>query len=157
GDAADVRATDVALDPNTGAASFVLRTAEGAVPVTLRAPGAHMVPNALAAAAVGGAVGVALDAIAHGPAEATMSAGRMQILVTPGGVRILDDAYNANPTSMAAALRAARTMAGSAQCIAVLGAMAELGPIASEEHERVGELVVRLGVDHLIAVGTGGG
>jgi UDP-N-acetylmuramoyl-tripeptide--D-alanyl-D-alanine ligase len=54
---------------------------------------------------------------------------------------------------MAAALRAARWMAGRGRCIAVLGTMAELGPIANDEHERIGELLVRLGIDALIAVG----
>jgi UDP-N-acetylmuramoyl-tripeptide--D-alanyl-D-alanine ligase len=82
-----------------------------------------------------------------------VTAGRMDLFETPEGIRVLDDAYNANPTSMAAALRSARWMAGAGRCIAVLGTMAELGPISAEEHERVGELVARLGIDDLVAVG----
>ncbi len=65
----------------------------------------------------------------------------------------MNDAYNANPESVAAALRAARWMAGEGHLIAVLGTMAELGPISLQEHERVGELAARLRVDRLIAVG----
>jgi UDP-N-acetylmuramoyl-tripeptide--D-alanyl-D-alanine ligase len=65
----------------------------------------------------------------------------------------VNDAYNANPESMAAALRTTRWMAGDGRLIAVLGAMAELGPVSSEEHERVGELAARIRVNRLIAVG----
>jgi UDP-N-acetylmuramoyl-tripeptide--D-alanyl-D-alanine ligase len=111
-----------------------------------------MVSNALAAAAVGWALGVPVDTCAEGLSTAAVSGGRMEV-VEAEGVRILNDAYNANPTSMAAALKAARWMAGRGRCIAVLGYMAELGPIADVEHERIGELVARLGIDVLIVVG----
>jgi UDP-N-acetylmuramoyl-tripeptide--D-alanyl-D-alanine ligase len=77
----------------------------------------------------------------------------MEVLETPGGLRLVNDAYNANPTSMAAALRTARVMAGDGRCVAVLGEMAELGSIGTEEHERIGELVARLGIERLITVG----
>jgi UDP-N-acetylmuramoyl-tripeptide--D-alanyl-D-alanine ligase len=76
----------------------------------------------------------------------------MQV-VRVGDVRLVDDSYNANPTSMAAALKAARWMAGKERCVAILGYMAELGPIADEEHERVGRLTARLGIDELVVVG----
>ena len=112
-----------------------------------------MVSNALAAAAVGWALGIPTDEIAQGLANARVTSGRMEVHATPGGLRIVNDAYNANPASMAAALRAARWMAGAGRCIAVLGPMAELGPIAREEHLRVGELLVRLGIHFLVAVG----
>ena len=151
---ADVTAADVDVDPATGRASFTLRTPSGEGRVGLRAPGAHMVPNALAAAALGDAMGIPFDAIARALGRAALSAGRMEVLAAPMGVRVVNDAYNANPTSMAAALRAARAMAGAGRCVAVLGGMAELGPIGPAEHERVGELVVRLGVDDLVAVGS---
>jgi UDP-N-acetylmuramoyl-tripeptide--D-alanyl-D-alanine ligase len=130
-----------------------LATPAGVSPVALVVPGEHMVSNALAAAAVGHALGLSVEEIAHGLSAATVTAGRMDVFETPDGIRVIDDAYNANPTSMAAALRSARWMAGDARCIAVLGTMAELGPISSEEHERVGELLARLGIDVLIAVG----
>jgi UDP-N-acetylmuramoyl-tripeptide--D-alanyl-D-alanine ligase len=79
----------------------------------------------------------------------------METFTTANGVRVVNDAYNANPESMAAALRAARWMAGEGRLIAVLGVMAELGPIAAREHERVGELAARLRVDRLVTVGAG--
>jgi UDP-N-acetylmuramoyl-tripeptide--D-alanyl-D-alanine ligase len=78
----------------------------------------------------------------------------METFTTPSGIRVVNDAYNANPESMAAALRAARWMAGEGHLIAVLGTMAELGPIAAREHERIGELAARIRVDRLIAVGA---
>jgi UDP-N-acetylmuramoyl-tripeptide--D-alanyl-D-alanine ligase len=112
-----------------------------------------MVHNALAAAAAGWAAGLPAEEIAHGLETASVSAGRMQVFDMPGGVRLIDDAYNANPTSMAAALRAARWMAGNGRSVAVLGHMAELGSISVQEHERVGELLARLGIDELVTVG----
>lgn len=115
-------------------------------------PGEHMIGNALAAAAVGWALGVTIEETAEGLVRASVTGGRMES-TEAGGVRLVNDAYNANPTSMGAALRAARSMAGPGRCIAVLGHMAELGPIAQEQHERIGALVARLGVDVLIVVG----
>jgi UDP-N-acetylmuramoyl-tripeptide--D-alanyl-D-alanine ligase len=128
-------------------------TPAGVSPVTLIVPGEHMVSNALAAAAVGHAMGLAVEDIARGLSAATVTAGRMEVFETADGIRVINDAYNANPTSMAAALKSARWMAGDGRCIAVLGTMAELGPISSEEHERVGELLARLRIDVLVAVG----
>lgn len=119
----------------------------------LPVPGEHMVPNALAAAAVGISLGLSTEQCADGLAGAEISSGRMEVFETPAGIRVINDAYNANPTSMVAALRAARWMAGTERCIAVLGHMAELGPISAEEHEHVGELVARLGIDVLVVVG----
>ena len=77
----------------------------------------------------------------------------METFETASGVIVLNDAYNANPESMSAALKTARWMASGRRVAAVLGHMAELGPVAFEEHERLGELVVRIGVDRLITVG----
>jgi UDP-N-acetylmuramoyl-tripeptide--D-alanyl-D-alanine ligase len=154
---AEVRAANVKVSRQTGAAEFDLETAAGTAHVRLRARGEQMVPDALAAAAVGSALGIALDDIADGLARASVAAGRMEAFETADGLRVVNDAYNANPTSMAAALRAARWMAGDARCVAVLGPMAELGPIAGREHERVGELLARIGIDALVAVGPEAG
>jgi UDP-N-acetylmuramoyl-tripeptide--D-alanyl-D-alanine ligase len=148
----DVRAEDVSLGPD-GRASFRVVTDGSEVPVTLAVPGEHMVSNALAAVAVGRELGVALDEAAVALSGAGVSRWRMETFTTSAGVRVLNDAYNANPESTAAALRTARWMAGTERLIAVLGEMAELGPISEGEHDHVGELAARIRVDRLITVG----
>ncbi|HEX6262053.1 MAG TPA: UDP-N-acetylmuramoyl-tripeptide--D-alanyl-D-alanine ligase [Actinomycetota bacterium] len=153
---ADVRGEDLTLDEQ-GRASFTLRTAEGRERVELSLVGEHMASNALAAAAAGAALGLSPGECAAALKDARLSAWRMEVAETPGGVRILNDAYNANPSSMAAGLKAAVWMSRGGRCIAVLGWMAELGASSEEEHERVGELVARLGVDHLVTVGEHAG
>jgi UDP-N-acetylmuramoyl-tripeptide--D-alanyl-D-alanine ligase len=149
---AQVRAADVTVSRQTGAASFELITPGGSAQVKLALPGEHIVPDALAAAAVGWRLGVDVEKVAHGLTHAVVSTGRMHV-IRATGFRVIDDSYNANPTSMAAALKALRWMAGTSRCVAVLGVMAELGPIADEEHERIGELAARLGIDELVVVG----
>ena len=148
----DVRADDVTVDRD-GCASFDLVAAGGRERVTLAIPGEHMVANALAAAAVGLELDVSLDACAAALAGAHITRWRMETTRTSTGVRVLNDAYNANPESVAAALKTARWMAGDGRLIAVLGEMAELGAIAADEHERIGELAARLRVDRLITIG----
>ena len=149
----DVRAEDVSLGPD-GRASFRV-VADGAeVGVTLSVPGEHMVSNALAAVAVGRELGVALDDAAVALAGAGVSRWRMESFTTAAGLRVLNDAYNANPDSAAAALRTARWIAGKERLIAVLGEMAELGSISGDEHDRLGELAARVRVDRLITVGA---
>jgi UDP-N-acetylmuramoyl-tripeptide--D-alanyl-D-alanine ligase len=150
---ADVRGEHVTVDRASGLARFDLTTTGMRSAVTLPVPGEQMVPNALAAAAVGMVFGLSGEECAAGLREAAVSAGRMEVFEGQGGIRVVNDAYNANPVSMAAALKAARWMAGSGRCIAVLGHMAELGPIADQEHERVGELAARLRIDALVVVG----
>jgi UDP-N-acetylmuramoyl-tripeptide--D-alanyl-D-alanine ligase len=136
-----------------GRAEFDVCWEGGRERVRLAVPGEHMVPNALAAAAVGLTLGVPLADIPGALGEALLSPWRMETFETPSGVRVVNDAYNANPESMAAALKAGRWMAGEGRFIAVLGQMAELGPISHDEHERIGELAARLRVDRLITVG----
>jgi UDP-N-acetylmuramoyl-tripeptide--D-alanyl-D-alanine ligase len=150
---ATVRAESVALD-HEGRASFeLIRDGEG-VRVTLAVPGEHMVSNALAAAAAAAELGVPIADAADALGTAAISRWRMETFRTPEGVRIVNDAYNANPESMSAALKTARVMAGDGKLIAVLGTMAELGSISELEHERVGELAARIRVDRMIAVGA---
>lgn len=145
---ADWRAEDVTLD-HRARARFRVRGTEVALPM----PGAHHVGNALAALAAADAVGVDLvDAVA-GLARARLSPGRSALVETPDGVTLLDDAYNANPASMAAGLRALAALDVPGRRWAVLGLMAELGPGGAQEHERVGRLAAELGVDALIVVG----
>ena len=149
---ADVRAEDVVLD-RLGHPSFTMRTPDGAERVELPLIGEHMVGNAMAAVAVGLALGLSAAECAAGLKETQLSPWRMETFEVPGGIRVLNDAYNANPTSMAAALKAARWMAQDGRSIAILGEMAELGDMAAVEHEHVGELLARLGIDNLIVVG----
>ena len=149
---ADVRAHDVALGPD-GRASFRLVSGGAETEVTLAVPGEHMVSNALAAVAVGLELGIPLMEVGPALAQAGVSRWRMETFSTADGVHVLNDAYNANPESTAAALRTARWMAGEGRLIAVLGEMAELGAISEEEHDRVGEMAARIRVDRLLTVG----
>lgn len=149
---ADVRASELEVDVD-GRARFMLETNGDREPVELAVPGEHMVSNALAAAAVGSALGVSATECAMALKDAQVAAWRMELFTTADDVRVVNDAYNASPESMAAGLKAARWMARDGRLVAVLGHMAELGPIALDEHERLGELIVRVGVDRLITVG----
>jgi UDP-N-acetylmuramoyl-tripeptide--D-alanyl-D-alanine ligase len=149
---AEVRAFDVALGDD-GRASFALETGGARERVDLAVPGEHMVPNALAAIACGIVLGISPAECSAALKGAGVSAWRMETFTTADGVTVLNDAYNANPESMAAGLKTARWMARDGRLAAVLGHMAELGPIAFDAHERVGELVVRIGVDRLVTVG----
>lgn len=151
---ADVGARDLVLD-DMGRPSFTLLAPDGEERVELSLHGEHMAWNALAAAACGVALGLSVGECASGLKDARPSRWRMEVLEGAGGIRILNDTYNANPVSMAAALKAARWMARESRSIAVLGEMAELGEISAAEHERIGELVARLGIDHLVVVGDG--
>jgi len=149
---ADVRAEGVELD-REGRASFGLVHGDERESLALGVAGEHMVSNALAAAASGVAVGVSLAEAASALKGARIARWRMETFTNAAGVVVVNDAYNANPESMAAGLRAARWMARDGRLAAVLGHMAELGPISDDEHERLGELVVRIGVERLITVG----
>ena len=154
-DTADVRAADVTLDER-GTPSYELVTAAGSVPVTLAVHGEHQVGNSLAAAAVALELGMPLPAVADALGRArALSRWRMEVTERPDGVLVVNDAYNANPESMAAALRALTTMARGRRSWAVLGEMAELGASAADEHRRVGELTAELGVDRVVVVGPG--
>jgi UDP-N-acetylmuramoyl-tripeptide--D-alanyl-D-alanine ligase len=148
---ADVRAEDLRLDAGARA-SFTAVTPWGRAEVTMPVAGRHHVGNALAALAVAGHLGVDLDAAAAALATATLSPWRGEV-VEAGGVRVVNDAYNANPTSMTAALETLLAMERDGRSWAVLGVMAEIGDTAVDEHHRLGARVAELGVDRLIAVG----
>jgi UDP-N-acetylmuramoyl-tripeptide--D-alanyl-D-alanine ligase len=149
---ADVRAEGVELD-GAGRPSFTLVHGDEREALALSVPGEHMVSNALAAAACGVAFDLSLAECASALKDARIAPWRMETFTTADGVVVVNDAYNANPESMAAGLKAARWMARDGRLAAVLGHMAELGPIATDEHERLGELIVRVGVDRLVTVG----
>lgn len=149
---ADVRADGVELGPDASAA-FTLIAPDGEADVRLRIPGEHIVSDALAAAAVGVALGIDVAAIAGALSSARGPAWRMEVAQAPGGWVVVNDAYNANPQSTAAALKTLVRMGRGRRTWAVLGYMAELGDTESAEHDRIGRLAVRLGVSRLIAVG----
>ncbi|EMF29476.1 MULTISPECIES: UDP-N-acetylmuramoyl-tripeptide--D-alanyl-D-alanine ligase [Streptomyces] len=155
---ADVSAENVRLT-DSGQPSFRLHTPSGASDVTMRLYGEHHVSNALAAAAVAHELGMSADEIARALSEAgSLSRWRMEVTERPDGVTVVNDAYNANPESMKAALRALAAMgeasrAKGGRTWAVLGKMAELGDEALAEHDAVGRLAVRLNVSKLVAVG----
>ncbi|MFJ9003499.1 UDP-N-acetylmuramoyl-tripeptide--D-alanyl-D-alanine ligase [Streptomyces canus] len=150
---ADVRAENVRLT-DSGQPAFLLHTPSGASEVTMRLYGEHHVSNALAAAAVAHELGMSASEIATALSEAgSLSRWRMEVTERPDGVTIVNDAYNANPESMRAALRALAAMGKGRRTWAVLGKMAELGDEALAEHDAVGRLAVRLNVGKLVAVG----
>jgi UDP-N-acetylmuramoyl-tripeptide--D-alanyl-D-alanine ligase len=146
----DVRAVDVRLD-QAARARFTLVTPAGDADVALAVPGVHMVTNAAAAAAVGLALDVALADIAAGLAEARLSPWRMALEQTASGAWVLNDAYNANPTSMRAALDALGAIPADRR-IAVLGVMAELRDPA-EAHRAIADHAAALAIT-IVAVGT---
>jgi UDP-N-acetylmuramoyl-tripeptide--D-alanyl-D-alanine ligase len=159
GETADVRAFDVSVD-ELGRATFELRAGDATAPVHLQMVGRHHVGNALAVAAVALECGMPLAEVATALSEARpASRWRMEVTERSDGVLVINDAYNANPESMRAALDALDTMAAAraargGRSFAVLGEMAELGVDGPAEHEAIGQLAARLGISHVIAVGA---
>jgi UDP-N-acetylmuramoyl-tripeptide--D-alanyl-D-alanine ligase len=156
---ADVRAEDVTLD-DAGRPSYALVHGTNRARVSLGLHGRHHVSNSLAVAAVALALGVGLDLVADSLTRARpASRWRMEVVRTPSGATVVNDAYNANPESVAAALEALVAMArptatrGARRAIAVLGEMRELGGTSVSEHEGIGRTAVRLGVARLVVVG----
>ncbi|WP_375384558.1 UDP-N-acetylmuramoyl-tripeptide--D-alanyl-D-alanine ligase [uncultured Microbacterium sp.] len=153
GAGADVRADDVEV---TASGTVSTITVDGeSLTLRLRVLGAHHVMNALAAIAAATALGVSLAACIERLETVELAERwRMQPLGSDR-VRIINDAYNASPDSMAAALRTLAEITGEGErTVAVLGAMSELGEYAGEEHDRVGLLAVRLGIQRIVVVGA---
>jgi UDP-N-acetylmuramoyl-tripeptide--D-alanyl-D-alanine ligase len=142
---ADITAASVELDEDLRPL-FRMQTPWGAIDVRLAARGAHAVINGLAAAGAALALGVSLQDTAEGLSRAELTPWRMQLIRTPSGLTVLNDAYNANPLSTESALRSLATLDAKRR-IAVLGIMAELGPSAPEDHRRVAALAEELGIE----------
>lgn len=152
GPGALVRADDVTLD--AGRARFRLGSPQGGAEVALRLVGAHHVGNALAAAAVALELGGTPDGVAAAlSAAGPVSRWRMEVTDRADGVTVVNDAYNANPESMRAAVQALVALGGGTRRTwAVLGRMAELGPASAAAHAEIARAAARLGVDELVTV-----
>ncbi|MDO8848548.1 MAG: UDP-N-acetylmuramoyl-tripeptide--D-alanyl-D-alanine ligase [Coriobacteriia bacterium] len=153
--AADVRAADVQVAED-GTPSFTLAIAEETAEVNLPVPGRHNVYNALAAAAVGAHLGLPIGDIVRGLHAATFSKWRMEAFQSAAGLTVINDAYNANPTSMQAAISALGDVPTRGRRIAVLGDMAELGSLTELAHFQLGEEIAGSSVDVLVTVGERG-
>jgi UDP-N-acetylmuramoyl-tripeptide--D-alanyl-D-alanine ligase len=156
---ADVRVVDLVED-DQARARFRLLTPAGPAEVALAVHGRHQAGNAAAAAAVGLVAGLPLPEIVAALEAATpQSPHRMAVRRRHDGLLVVDDAYNANPESVRAALAALIRLAAprGGQTWAVLGEMRELGAESETLHQATGRELARLGVDHLVMVGDGAG
>ncbi|MBB5955716.1 UDP-N-acetylmuramoyl-tripeptide--D-alanyl-D-alanine ligase [Saccharothrix tamanrassetensis] len=156
-EAAQVRAVDITLDPQARA-GFRLVTPRGEAPVRLAVHGSHQVGNALTAAAIALELGATPEQVAQALGKAErVSAHRMAVTERPDGVTVINDAYNANPESVRAALKSLATISRATtparRSWAVLGVMAELGADHVRAHDEIGRLAVRLDIDKLVVVG----
>jgi len=153
----DIRATDIVLD-DEARASFHLVTPQGEADVKLGVHGEHQVGNALSAVAVALELGATVDQVAQWLGNAQrVSERRMDVRTRADGVTFVNDAYNANPESVRAALKSLATMARAGgrqrRSWAVLGTMAELGDIHVSAHDEIGRLAVRLDINRLVVIG----
>ena len=146
----DVQARD--LRPHFNGVRFRLHADGQSVEAELPVPGVHMVRNATLAVAAGRIFGLSLEECAAGLRKLQLTKGRLEQKIIRG-IHILDDTYNANPDSMAAALRTLSQMPASGRRIAVLGRMGELGNESERGHRQVGEVAVKEGIDCVIGVG----
>jgi len=148
---ADVVARDLHIDVAKNSTRFLLATPRGQETIHLPLLGEHNVANALAATASCLALALPLSLIKSGLEKMVAVTGRLQIKQGQHGARIIDDTYNANPVSLAAALKVAASCSGAAWL--VLGDMAELGPAAQDLHYRAGECARAMGIERLYAIG----
>ncbi|MDF2143742.1 UDP-N-acetylmuramoyl-tripeptide--D-alanyl-D-alanine ligase [Knoellia sp. p5-6-4] len=152
---AGLRATDIELD-SAGRPSFTVSGHGLDAPLRVKLPlhGEHHVGNALAVLAVALECGLVPTTATAALAAATpASRWRMEVTDRPDGVTVVNDAYNANPDSMRAALKALVAMGHGRRTWAVLGSMLELGEESTAEHDAIGRLAVRLNISRLVVVG----
>ena len=149
-----IRAVNIRTD-NKGGTIFglMLPGRSRQTEVRIRTQGLHNVSNALAASAVGYALGLSSTAIAEGLAKFRPAAMRSQIS-TSHGVQVINDCYNANPASMKAAIQLLAELGRGKRSIAALGDMLELGTDSKRMHREIGEFLAAQGVEHLLACGV---
>ena len=152
--AADFSASEVrtAVGPEGFSTHFRLNAPQGGAAIRLGLGGAHNVANALAAAAAAGSCGATLEHIAAGLATLHAVPGRLQFKHAPGGAWLIDDSYNANPSSMRDAIEELASLGGRRWL--VLDDMAELGDYAPAAHTEVGEFARAHGIERLYATGA---
>ncbi len=152
GQQGEVRASSVEFDENLNP-SFVMESPWGRSEIKLNVAGEHMIPNALAAASVGLALGLPIESVAEGLSCIDLSPLRMEIVTCSNGVIVINDTYNANPTSMKAALDSLSLLPCKGRKVAFLGLMAELGEKTSIAHTEVKRHAEELGIE-VVAVET---
>lgn len=148
---ADIRATSIRT--GQGGIDFDLMTPGGKISIRLPAIGDFMVSNALAAAAAGVAIGIDLENIRTALENFSPVRGRMNIVCTGEGVHIIDDTYNANPGSVAAAIRTLRDLKKDRRGILIIGDMKELGKHSEPLHREIGSIAAQNGIDKIYAAG----
>ncbi len=149
----DVRATRIVPQGEAGT-RFTLHIKDWKKRITLNSPGIHNVSNAAAAAAIALAADIAPETIISGLGSYQNAHKRMQFTTLPGNIQVLNDCYNANPSSMSAALKTVRGFGSDCHRFALLGDMLELGVDAVALHEQLGSEVAQLGFDQLAVTGS---
>ena len=150
----EVRAADVEV--REGRAHFDLVTPDGRAAVGLQLLGMHQVSNALAAAAVATALKIPIETISAALSTAEVSSKWRMEISQVGEITLINDSYNANPESMAAALRTLALVSQESGGVswAILGKMQELGESSAAEHAAIGRLVSEIGIDNLVVIGN---
>jgi UDP-N-acetylmuramoyl-tripeptide--D-alanyl-D-alanine ligase len=149
---ADVMAKEVRLQGADGT-SFTLILEGEVMEINLPLLGRHFIPDALSAMAVACLFGVEVREAKKALENFQPFPMRMEVISLPGGKTVINDAYNANPSSMEFALETLAEVKGKGRTIAVLGDMLELGNFTKEAHQRIGQKVSQLSIDFLIALG----
>jgi UDP-N-acetylmuramoyl-tripeptide--D-alanyl-D-alanine ligase len=147
----EVFASDLRVSP--AGTKFTIHADGRSTEAELNVPGEHMVRNAMLAVAAGRVFGLSLDECAAGLTKLRLTKGRLEQKVIRG-IQVIDDTYNANPDSVAAALHTLASMPAAGRRIAVLGRMGELGAEAEHGHRLVGEVAAQAHLDAVIGVGA---
>jgi len=152
GDPAEVSLERVVSMDGEGS-RFLLNLPKKTLEIHLPVLGLHHIKNAVAAAAVAWALNLPVSTISAALADFHPVDKRMEVLTLPGDIRIINDTYNANPGSMAAALETLMQVKQQGRALAALGDMLEMGEESASLHRQVGRVAAKEGVDHLLAMG----